>query len=94
MVTISDVSSRIGDESTSKSRASAGEESPIYHRPRYCDPHRNPVDRVLLEIVDTEAIYVDHLRQVIQVMHRNDLPVVYITFRYVQFVCCETHKLL
>lgn len=69
MVTISDVSSRIGDEGNGgKSRASAGEESPIYHRPRYCDPHRNPVDRVLLEIVDTEAIYVDHLRQVIQVM--------------------------
>ncbi|XP_066597444.1 uncharacterized protein GEFmeso isoform X2 [Prorops nasuta] len=38
----------------------------LCHRPRYCDPHRNPVERVLLEIVDTEAIYVEHLRQVIQ----------------------------
>ncbi|XP_014214954.1 uncharacterized protein LOC106644103 [Copidosoma floridanum] len=35
-------------------------------RPRYCDPHRTPVERVLLEIVDTEAVYVEHLRQVIQ----------------------------
>ncbi|XP_046751746.1 uncharacterized protein LOC124414743 isoform X2 [Diprion similis] len=35
-------------------------------RPRYSDPHRNPVERVLLEIVDTEAVYVEHLRQVIQ----------------------------
>ncbi|OXU31347.1 hypothetical protein TSAR_012692 [Trichomalopsis sarcophagae] len=35
-------------------------------RPRYCDPHRSPVERVLLEIVDTEAVYVEHLRQVIQ----------------------------
>ncbi|XP_057324342.1 putative uncharacterized protein DDB_G0282133 isoform X1 [Microplitis mediator] len=43
------------------------EDSPLlYHRARYCDPKRNPVERVLLEIVDTEAIYVEHLRQVIQ----------------------------
>lgn len=36
-------------------------------RPRYCDPHRSPVERVLLEIVDTEDVYVEDLRQVIQV---------------------------
>lgn len=35
--------------------------------PRYCDRNLSPVHRVLLEIVDTEAIYVEHLRQVIQV---------------------------
>ena len=45
----------------------------VHHRPRYCDPHRNPVERVLLEIVDTEAIYVEHLRQVIQVSLKNFL---------------------
>ncbi|XP_026671581.1 uncharacterized protein LOC108627004 isoform X2 [Ceratina calcarata] len=53
----------------------SGEANPPFHRPRYCDPHRNPMERVLLEIVDTEAIYVEHLRQVIQgylIFWRND----------------------
>lgn len=47
-------------------RRDSAEEDPLCHRPRYCDPHHNPVERVLLEIVDTEARYVEHLRQVIQ----------------------------
>lgn len=36
-------------------------------RPPYCDPQRTPVERVLLEILITEAEYVDNLRQVIDV---------------------------
>lgn len=47
----------------------------LFHRARYCDPQRNPVEKVLLEIVDTEAIYVEHLRQIIQgylIYWRND----------------------
>ncbi|XP_058809718.1 uncharacterized protein LOC131674914 [Phymastichus coffea] len=44
-------------------------------RPPYCDPQRTPVERVLLEILITEAEYVDNLRQVIQgylIIWRND----------------------
>lgn len=66
VVTISETNCRIGDDGNDQRRNSA-EEDPLSHRPRYCDPHRNPMERVLLEIVDTEAIYVEHLRQVIQV---------------------------
>lgn len=40
----------------------------LSYKARYSDPHRNPMERVLLEIVDTEAIYVEHLRQIIQVI--------------------------
>lgn len=66
VVTVSETNCRIGDDDSDQRRNST-EESPLSHRPRYCDPHRNPMERVLLEIVDTEAIYVEHLRQVIQV---------------------------
>ncbi|XP_012276960.1 uncharacterized protein LOC105697841 isoform X2 [Orussus abietinus] len=66
VVTVSEASCRMGDGSGSQCRDSAEGDSPMYNRPRYCDPHRNPVERVLLEIVDTEAVYVEHLRQVIQ----------------------------
>lgn len=70
VVTVSEASCRILNDDNSQRRDSA-EEDPSCHRPRYCDPHRNPVERVLLEIVDTEAIYVEHLRQVIQVRFRG-----------------------
>ncbi|XP_020283368.1 uncharacterized protein LOC109854567 isoform X2 [Pseudomyrmex gracilis] len=75
VVTVSEASCRILNEN-GKRRDSA-EEDPLCHRPRYYDPHRNPVERVLLEIVDTEAIYVEHLRQVIQgylTFWRDDPP--------------------
>ncbi|XP_011333620.2 uncharacterized protein LOC105277145 isoform X2 [Ooceraea biroi] len=65
VVTVSEASCRILNDDNGQRRDSA-EDDPSCHRPRYCDPHRNPVERVLLEIVDTEAIYVEHLRQVIQ----------------------------
>ncbi|XP_036141939.1 uncharacterized protein LOC105833058 isoform X2 [Monomorium pharaonis] len=65
VVTVSEASCRILNDDNGQRRNSAEEDPPCY-RPRYCDPHRNPVERVLLEIVDTEAIYVEHLRQVIQ----------------------------
>ncbi|XP_018369678.1 PREDICTED: uncharacterized protein LOC108765449 isoform X1 [Trachymyrmex cornetzi] len=65
VVTVSEASCRILNDDNGQRRNSA-EEDPLCHRPRYCDPHRNPVERVLLEIVDTEAIYVEHLRQIIQ----------------------------
>ncbi|XP_018304705.1 uncharacterized protein GEFmeso isoform X2 [Mycetomoellerius zeteki] len=65
VVTVSEASCRILNDDNGQRRNSA-EEDPLCHGPRYCDPHRNPVERVLLEIVDTEAIYVEHLRQVIQ----------------------------
>lgn len=65
VVTVSETSCRVLNDDNGQRRDSA-EEDPLCHRPRYCDPHRNPVERVLLEIVDTEAIYVEHLRQVIQ----------------------------
>lgn len=65
-MTVLETNCRIGDDDSDQKRNSA-EEGPLSHRPRYCDPHRNPMERVLLEIVDTEAIYVEHLRQVIQV---------------------------
>ncbi|XP_011878060.1 PREDICTED: uncharacterized protein LOC105567640 isoform X2 [Vollenhovia emeryi] len=64
VVTVSEASCRMLNDDNGPRRDS--EEDPLCHRPRYCDPHRNPVERVLLEIVDTEAIYVEHLRQVIQ----------------------------
>ncbi|XP_051154937.1 uncharacterized protein LOC127277673 isoform X2 [Leptopilina boulardi] len=60
VVTVSEASCRIEDGNSIKNNPL------LHHRPRYCDPHRNPVERVLVEIVDTEAIYVEHLRQVIQ----------------------------
>lgn len=69
VVTVSESNCRIGNDGSGQRRNSA-EESPLSYRPRYCDPHRNPMERVLLEIVDTEAIYVEHLRQVIQVIFR------------------------
>ncbi|XP_076396774.1 guanine nucleotide exchange factor in mesoderm isoform X2 [Megachile rotundata] len=74
VVTVSETNCRIGNDDTGQRRNSA-EEGPPCHKPRYCDPHRNPMERVLLEIVDTEAIYVEHLRQVIQgylIYWRND----------------------
>lgn len=39
--------------------------SPPHGRPRYCDPHLSYMDRVVIEIVETEAVYVADLRQVI-----------------------------
>ncbi|XP_046676211.1 uncharacterized protein LOC124364634 isoform X2 [Homalodisca vitripennis] len=36
-----------------------------HSRPRYCDPHLSYRDRVVIEIVETEAVYVADLRQVI-----------------------------
>ncbi|XP_072749790.1 uncharacterized protein Gefmeso isoform X2 [Anoplolepis gracilipes] len=76
VATVSEASCRILNDDNGQRRDSA-EEGPVCHRPRYCDPHRNPVERVLLEIVDTEAIYVEHLRQVIQgylIFWRDDPP--------------------
>ncbi|CAK9823478.1 Pleckstrin homology domain-containing family G member 1 [Anthophora retusa] len=73
VVTVSETNCRMGNDGSGP-RRNSGEE-PFCHRPRYCDPHRNPMERVLLEIVDTEAIYVEHLRQVIQgylIYWRND----------------------
>ncbi|XP_017790217.1 PREDICTED: uncharacterized protein LOC108572484 isoform X1 [Habropoda laboriosa] len=73
VVTVSETNCRIGNDGSGQRRNSR--EEPLFHRPRYCDPHRNPMERVLLEIVDTEAIYVEHLRQVIQgylIYWRND----------------------
>ncbi|XP_050491545.1 uncharacterized protein LOC126874029 isoform X2 [Bombus huntii] len=77
VVTVSEANCRIGDDGSDQRRNSGEEDpfNPLCHRPRYCDPHRNPMERVLLEIVDTEAIYVEHLRQVIQgylIFWRND----------------------
>lgn len=66
-MTVSEASCQILTDDSQNQRRENIEGSPSCHRPRYCDPHRNPVERVLLEIVDTEAIYVEHLRQVIQV---------------------------
>ena len=40
-------------------------------RPRYCDPHLNYMDRVVMEIVETEGVYVRDLQQVIEVSGRN-----------------------
>lgn len=77
VVTVSETNCRIGDDGSDQRRNST-EEDPLNSlclKPRYCDPHRNPMERVLLEIVDTEAIYVEHLRQVIQgylIFWRND----------------------
>ncbi|XP_043250036.1 uncharacterized protein LOC122396035 isoform X1 [Colletes gigas] len=74
VVTVSETNCRIGNDGGGQRRNSAEKDSPFY-RPRYCDPHRNPMERVLLEIVDTEAIYVEHLRQIIQgylICWRND----------------------
>ncbi|XP_017754290.1 PREDICTED: LOW QUALITY PROTEIN: uncharacterized protein LOC108546609 [Eufriesea mexicana] len=75
VVTVLETNYRIGDDGSDRRRNSAEEDDPLSHRPRYCDPHRNPMERVLLEIVDTEAMYVEHLRQVIQgylIFWRND----------------------
>lgn len=41
-------------------------------RPRYCDPHLNYMDRVVMEIVETEGVYVRDLQQVIEVSGRNE----------------------
>nr|XP_031845725.1 uncharacterized protein LOC116432672 isoform X1 [Nomia melanderi] len=74
VVTVSESNCRIGNDGGGQRRNSAEEDQPFY-RPRYSDPHRNPMERVLLEIVDTEAIYVEHLRQIIQgylIFWRND----------------------
>nr|XP_033332725.1 uncharacterized protein LOC117224128 isoform X1 [Megalopta genalis] len=74
VVTVSESNCRIGNDGSGQRRNSA-EEDPPFYRPRYCDSHRNPMERVLLEIVDTEAIYVEHLRQIIQgylIFWRND----------------------
>ncbi|XP_069682760.1 uncharacterized protein GEFmeso isoform X2 [Periplaneta americana] len=35
-------------------------------RPRYCDPHLSYMDRVVMEIVETEGVYVRDLQQVIE----------------------------
>ncbi|TGZ49078.1 uncharacterized protein Gefmeso isoform X1 [Temnothorax longispinosus] len=77
VVTVSEASCRVLNDDNGQRRRNSAEEDPLCHRPRYCDPHRNPVERVLLEIVDTEAIYVEHLRQVIQgylIFWRDSLP--------------------
>ncbi|KAL0116532.1 hypothetical protein PUN28_009889 [Cardiocondyla obscurior] len=66
VVTVSEASCRVLRDDNGQRRDSAEEDPVLCHRPRYCDPHFNPVEKVLLEIVDTEAIYVEHLRQVIQ----------------------------
>lgn len=67
MVTTSETICRIRDNVNQRRNSIVDNSSPlICHRARYCDSQRNPVERVLLEIVDTEAIYVEHLRQVIQ----------------------------
>ncbi|XP_053984020.1 uncharacterized protein LOC128879156 isoform X2 [Hylaeus volcanicus] len=74
VVTVSETNCRIGNDGSGQRRNSTDNDSPFY-RPRYCDPHRNPMERVLLEIVDTEAKYVEHLRQIIQgylICWRND----------------------
>ncbi|KAK9510540.1 hypothetical protein O3M35_005295 [Rhynocoris fuscipes] len=39
--------------------------SPPHNRPRYCDPHLSYMDRVVMEIIETEGVYVADLRQVI-----------------------------
>lgn len=36
-------------------------------RPRYCDPSLSLLERVCTEIVDTENVYVEDLRQVVEV---------------------------
>ncbi|XP_029167084.1 uncharacterized protein LOC114937670 [Nylanderia fulva] len=77
VATVSEASCRILSDEAGAGRRDSAEEGPSCYRPRYCDPHRNPVERVLLEIVDTEAIYVEHLRQVIQgylIFWRDDPP--------------------
>ncbi|KAK0173907.1 hypothetical protein PV328_007044 [Microctonus aethiopoides] len=67
VVTTSETICRIRDNVNQRRNSIVDNSSPlICHRARYCDSQRNPVERVLLEIVDTEAIYVEHLRQVIQ----------------------------
>ncbi|XP_076761669.1 guanine nucleotide exchange factor in mesoderm isoform X2 [Xylocopa sonorina] len=74
VVTVSESNCQIGNDRSGQRRNSA-EEDLLFFRPRYCDPDKNPVERVLLEIVDTEAIYVEHLRQVIEgylIFWRND----------------------
>lgn len=85
---MSETNCRIGDDGSDQRRNST-EEDPLNSlclRPRYCDPHRNPMERVLLEIVDTEAIYVEHLRQVIQVSvishHLSNLVIQAMRFHY------------
>ena len=40
-------------------------------RPRYCDPHLSYMDRVVMEIVETEGVYVRDLQQVIEVSTTN-----------------------
>nr|CAD7428346.1 unnamed protein product [Timema monikensis] len=40
-------------------------------RPRYCDPHLSYMDRVVMEIVETEGVYVRDLHQVIQDVARR-----------------------
>ncbi|XP_044008468.1 putative uncharacterized protein DDB_G0282133 isoform X2 [Aphidius gifuensis] len=70
VVTKSDTNCRIIDDNliVSSSHITTMNSSPqfMFHRARYCDPQRNSVEKVLLEIVDTEAIYVEHIRQIIQ----------------------------
>ncbi|XP_049853419.1 uncharacterized protein LOC126334820 isoform X1 [Schistocerca gregaria] len=39
---------------------------PHSQRPRYCDPHISYMDRVVMEIIDTEAVYVRDLQQIIE----------------------------
>ncbi|KAF6214783.1 hypothetical protein GE061_009526 [Apolygus lucorum] len=39
--------------------------SPPHSKPRYCDPHLSYMDRVVMEIIETEGVYVADLRQVI-----------------------------
>ena len=41
--------------------------TPPLLRPRYCDPDLHYMDRVVLEIVETEAIYVRDLKEIIEV---------------------------
>ncbi|KAL1124327.1 hypothetical protein AAG570_002095 [Ranatra chinensis] len=39
--------------------------SPPHTKPKYCDPHLSYMDRVVMEIVETEGVYVNDLAQVI-----------------------------
>ncbi|XP_076682095.1 guanine nucleotide exchange factor in mesoderm isoform X2 [Andrena cerasifolii] len=75
VVTVSETNCRIGSDGSGQRRNCAEEDPLLSYKARYSDPHRNPMERVLLEIVDTEAIYVEHLRQIIQgylILWRND----------------------
>lgn len=41
--------------------------SPPQGRPKYCDPHLSYMDRVVMEIIETEGVYVRDLQKIIEV---------------------------